>query len=75
MPKILKTASLEDKIDIVGLMFPNKIEFDGKEYRTNSYNKVLDAIFQETNTLKGKKKKKRVKISLLPFQCPEPKLK
>ena len=53
---ILNTASLEDKINIIGLMFPNKIEFDGNEYRTNSYNKVLDVIFQETSHLQGKKK-------------------
>ena len=53
---IFNTASLEDKINIIGLMFPNKIEFDGNEYRTNSYNKVLDVIFQETNHLQGKKK-------------------
>ncbi len=40
-------------------MFPEKIEFDGKTYRTNSYNKVLDLIYQQTNELRGVKKKRR----------------
>ena len=37
-------------------MFPEKIEFDGKTYRTNSYNKVLDLIYQQTNELRGVEK-------------------
>ena len=37
-------------------MFPEKIEFDGKKYRTKSYNKVLDLIYQQTNELRGDKK-------------------
>lgn len=32
------------KIKLISSMFPEKIEFDGKTYRTNSYNKVLDLI-------------------------------
>ena len=40
-------------------MFPEKIEFDGKTYRTNSYNKVLDLIYQQTNELRGVEKEKR----------------
>jgi site-specific DNA recombinase len=67
---ILDTASLEDKINIVGLMFPNKIEFDGNEYRTNSYNKVLDVIFQETNHLQGQKKEETDKISVSSSSVP-----
>ena len=37
-------------------MFPEKIEFDGKIYRTKSYNKMLDIIYQETKQLQGHKK-------------------
>ena len=54
--KVLTSATLEDKINVVGSMFPSKIEFDGKKYRTNTYNKVLDIIFQETSQLGGKSK-------------------
>lgn len=39
-------------------MFPEKIEFDGIKYRTKSYNKVLDLIYQQTNELRGDKKEK-----------------
>ena len=36
-------------------MFPEKILFDGENYRTTSYNKVLDWIFQNTNELQKEK--------------------
>ncbi len=32
-------------------MFPEKIEFDGTNYRTNSFNKILEIIYHETNRL------------------------
>ena len=38
-------------------MFPEKFEFDGETYRTNSYNKVLDLIYLQTNELRGQKKR------------------
>jgi hypothetical protein len=34
-------------------MFPQIIQFYGEKYRTNSYNKFLDWIFQNTNELQG----------------------
>ena len=39
-------------------MFPEKIEFDGKKYRTNTYNKVLGLIYQQTKQLRGDGNKK-----------------
>lgn len=44
-------------------MFPERIEFDGKKYRTKSYNKVLDLIYQQTNELRGDKKEKGERFS------------
>ncbi len=41
---------------ILGSIFPEKIEFDGKNYRTKSYNKMLDVIYKETKRLRGKNK-------------------
>ena len=38
-------------------MFPEKFDFDGETYRTNSYNKVLDVIYLQTNELRGQKKR------------------
>ena len=70
MDKILTNAPLEDKINILGSMFPEKIEFDGKKHRTNSYNKVLDTIFQETNQLKEKKKEEPDENSDSSLQVP-----
>ena len=58
MKRFIQDAPVEAKIKLLGSIFPEKIEFDGKNYRTNSYNKVLDLIFQETSKLRGKKKEK-----------------
>lgn len=63
MDKILTTATLEDKINILGSMFPEKIEFDGKKYQTESYNKVLDVIFKDISQLRAQKKEESVEIS------------
>jgi hypothetical protein len=52
----LSTASVEYKILLIGSMFPEKILSDGENYRTNSYNKVLYWIFQNTNELHEQKK-------------------
>ena len=49
-------APVEAKCKLIGSMFPEKIEFDGKSYRTAAYNAVLDLIYQQTNELRGLKK-------------------
>ena len=51
----IRNASVGVKIKLISSMFPEKIEFDGKTYRTNSLNKVLDLIYQQTNELRGNK--------------------
>ena len=53
-----QSAPCEVRIKLLGSMFPEKIEFDGKKYRTKSYNRMLDIIYQETKQLQGHKKKK-----------------
>ena len=58
MDRYMKEASVEVKIKLIGSMFSEKIEFDGKNYRTKNYNKVLDLIYQQTNELRGNNKKK-----------------
>lgn len=55
------SATPEVKIKLLGSIFPEKIEFDGKNYRTKSYNKLLDVIYQETKQLQGRGKKKSPK--------------
>ena len=58
MEKFILDAPVEVKIKLISSMFPEKIEYDGEKYRTNSYNKVLDLIFQQTNELRGDKNEK-----------------
>jgi hypothetical protein len=53
----MRDAKVEVKCKLIGSMFPEKITFDGKSYRTNSYNSVLDLIYQQTSELIRAKKK------------------
>ncbi len=70
--KYIRDAPLEVKIKLIGSIFDDKIEYDGKKYRTNSYNKVLDLIFQQTNELRGKKKEKGERFSSFSASVPRP---
>ena len=70
MDVILSTGKTEHKIQLIGSMFPEKIHFDGENYRTNSYNKVLEYIFQETNVLKGEKKEETDEKSVSSVSVP-----
>lgn len=54
--EFFRSAPTDVKIMLLGSIFPEKIQFDGKNYRTDHYNKMLDIIFQGTNTLRGNKK-------------------
>ena len=58
-----KDAPVEVKIKLLSSMFPEKIEFDGKNYRTKGYNKVLDLIYQQTKQLRNGTKEKLEKSS------------
>lgn len=61
LEKVMREDRAETKIKLLSSMFPQKIEFDGKKFRTTSYNKVLDLIFQETKQLQGYEVKKKEK--------------
>ena len=52
---LLLEAPVETKIKMLGSMFPEKIEFDGTKYRTDSYNSVLTLIYQNANILERQK--------------------
>ena len=70
MEEVITDAPTETKMLLLGSMFPDKIEFDGENYRTASYNKVLDLIYQQTNELREPTTKKKNssldKFSLVP---------
>ena len=51
-------------------MFPEKIQFDGEKYRTNSYNKVLEWIFQNNNELEKEKTEDKDQKSLSSVSVP-----
>lgn len=55
--KLYELGGIEIKRKIVGSIFPEKLEFDGKHYRTGCMNVVADRIYQITNGLSVKKKR------------------
>ena len=42
LEQVFREAPVDVRVKLLGSMFPEKIEFDGNNYRTTSYNKVLD---------------------------------
>ena len=50
-----ESATCEVKTKLLGSLFPEKLLFDGKKYRTKSFNGMLNLIFKETKQLQGKK--------------------
>ena len=49
-------APIEVKQRLIGLIFPEKLIFDGSEFRTIKYNAVFDLIYQEIKQLREIKK-------------------
>ena len=70
MGKYIEDAPVDVKCKLIGSMFPEKIVFDKKNYRTNGYNKVLDLIYQETKLLQMKKEDKSEIFSSLSSPVP-----
>lgn len=68
----MRNGSVEMKIKVLSSMFPEKIEFDGEKYRTNSYNKVLDLIYQHTNELLGRENEKGEAVANFSNSVPRP---
>ena len=68
--KYIRDAPVALKIKLLGSMFYEKIEYDGKNYRTKSYNQVLDLIYQQTSELRGEQKEKGESFSTLSNSVP-----
>lgn len=66
----IRDASVGVKIKLISSMFPEKNEFDGETYRTYSYIKVLDLIYQQSNELRGIEKKNGESISTFSASVP-----
>ena len=70
----MKDAPVKVKCKLLSSMFPQKIVFDGEKYRTQSYNQVLDLIFQENNKLRGHGEKECVKSEADSHSVPRPRI-
>ena len=68
--KYIRDAPVALKIKLLGSMFYEKIEYDGKNYRTKNYNQVLDLIYQQTNELRGGQNEKGESFSTLSHSVP-----
>jgi hypothetical protein len=51
--KFFLHAPAEVKIRALSSIFSGKLEFDGKNFRTENLNSVLALIYQQTNELRG----------------------
>lgn len=71
MAIFLGEAPVELRIKLLGSIFSEKIEFDGTNYRTKKYNKVLDYIYLQINDLQGLKEKDGENFSTLSVLVPE----
>lgn len=58
------------KIRALSSIFPEKIKFDGKNFRTDSLNSVLGLIYQQTNKLRGLEKENEESFSTFPNSVP-----
>ena len=70
MDEILSSGRAEHKILLIGSMFPEKLIFEGENYRAISYNKVLEWIFQNPNDLHDKKKEETDENSVSSVSVP-----
>jgi hypothetical protein len=58
IPKMYSEGEIRTRRDIIGSIFPEKLEFDGKTYRTTRMNVIANYIFQITNVLPQNKNRK-----------------
>ena len=55
IPKLYSEGEINTKRSIIGSILPEKLEFDGKTYRTTRMNVIVNHIFQINNGLDLKK--------------------
>ncbi len=67
IPKLYREGEINTKRAIIGSIFPEKLEFDGKAYRTARMNVITNHIFQINRELLPKKN--RTKESKFHLSC------
>ena len=70
MDQFIRDAPVAVKIKLISSIFPEKIEFDGFHYRTNSYNAVLDLIYKQTKELREPQKNNGESCDTFPASVP-----
>ena len=58
IPRLYSEGGVQTKRAIIGSIFPEKLEFDGKTYRTARMNVAADCIFQLNNRLPQNKNRR-----------------
>ena len=51
LPKYFTDADIDTKQELIGLIFPEKIQYDGKKYQTTKINDVFALMIQENKQL------------------------
>ena len=70
--KFFQYAPAEAKVKVLSSIFPEKIEFDGNNFRTANMNSVLALIYQQTNELRDIKNKSGESFSTFSASVPRP---
>ena len=68
--KFFEYAPADNKIRLLSSIFPEKIEYDGKIFRTENLNSVLSLVYLQTNELRGLKKENEESFSTFPASVP-----
>ena len=63
LERYFEDSPIEVKQRLLGLIFPEKVEFDGKSFRTKKINAVFELIDNETKQLRETKKDKPTDLS------------
>ena len=58
IPKMYSEGEINTRRAIIGSIFPEKLEFDGRTYRTARMNVIANYIFQINNGLEQNKKRR-----------------
>ena len=67
---IYKNGTITDKRAIIGSIFPEKLTFDGFQYRTTRMNSIVEYTYQVNNNLQEQKNGKSEEELHLSRQVP-----
>ena len=71
LASLYENGNISLKREIIGSMYPEKLTFNGTQYRTTRINEAILLIYQIPNNLVGKKRRASHDFSCLPTEAPE----